>query len=269
MKITEYPAATSLLPADVAIVDGVNGTKKVSVQTLFFETLESLASPMIHRAYPRGKNLGTTLTAGQKSAIADGTFKDLWINDYWLINGITWRIVDLNYWLTGSFTTNHVVVMPDAALFKAKMHGTASTAGGYVGSLMHTTNITPALTTAETAFGAANILGHPAEFTSAFTNPNSTGYTGLTGVKIELPSERMLFGERIRGAGFDTVWSSYTRGAIQLSLFKQIGFVAHQGENLWSREISNSSAYVNVGTNDAGITNADQSMGVRPVFAIA
>ena len=45
-----------------------------------------------HNSLFRGKSLGTSVTAAQWAAIGAGTFDDLFIGDYWTINGIVWRI---------------------------------------------------------------------------------------------------------------------------------------------------------------------------------
>ena len=43
-----------------------------------------------HNAIYRGKYLGTAVTDEQYAAIAAGTFDDLYIGDYWKINGVNW-----------------------------------------------------------------------------------------------------------------------------------------------------------------------------------
>ena len=45
-----------------------------------------------HNSVFRGKNLGTSYTAAQKSQITGGTFNDIFVGDYWVINNKTWRI---------------------------------------------------------------------------------------------------------------------------------------------------------------------------------
>jgi hypothetical protein len=47
----------------------------------------------------RGKNLGTSVTAAQWASIQNGTFLDMYIGDYWIVNGVTWRIAAFDYWL--------------------------------------------------------------------------------------------------------------------------------------------------------------------------
>jgi len=92
-----------------------------------------------HNSIYRGKNLGDEVTAVQYVAIAAGTFDDMYIGDYWTINGVNWRIAHFDYWLNcgdTNTTTHHVVVVPDTILYSAKMNETNTTAGGYLHSKM-------------------------------------------------------------------------------------------------------------------------------------
>lgn len=107
-----------------------------------------------HNSIYRGKNLGTSVTAEQYAAIKAGTFDDLYIGDYWVINGFNWRIAAFNYYYnTGdtACTTNHVTVVPDTNLYSEQMHWTIThaydstlnkTTGAYFGSNMRSGNPT-------------------------------------------------------------------------------------------------------------------------------
>lgn len=102
--------------------------------------LDSFAPVELRRVIFRGKNLGTALTAVQKAAIKDGSFKGMFLGDYWSIGGRIWRIVDMDYWYNcgdTAFTSHHLVIMPDEALYNAQMNTTNITTGGYVGSEMY------------------------------------------------------------------------------------------------------------------------------------
>lgn len=73
-----------------------------------------------HNSIYRGKNLGSTLTSEHKLAIKNGTFKDLYIGDYWesdKANKIKFRIAGFNYWncdgTANNRLKNHVVIVAD------------------------------------------------------------------------------------------------------------------------------------------------------------
>lgn len=97
-KLTTYQADTRFASGDILIKDGTNGTRKISASDAAVE-FAGLVSAVNHRNIYRGKSLGTSVTAAQKAAIANGTFDDLFIGDYWTIGSIKYRIADMDYWL--------------------------------------------------------------------------------------------------------------------------------------------------------------------------
>ncbi len=88
MKITDYPAITSFTEDQIMLVDGNGGTKTIKVADAILAALH-MTSPTNHRLVFRGKNLGSAVTTEQLAAIQAGTFEDLWLGDYWVINGVT------------------------------------------------------------------------------------------------------------------------------------------------------------------------------------
>ena len=158
-----------------------------------------LDTPEMHRNIFRGKNLGNAFVAKQKAAIVNGSFNDLYVGDYWIINNVTWRIVDINYWLyTGDTpcTTPHLVIMPDASLYNAKMNATRTTAGGYVGSKMFTEELQSVKNTIASAFGDSSILLHREYLANTMVNgfPSNGGWYNS---QVELPNEIMMYGCRM------------------------------------------------------------------------
>lgn len=74
-----------------------------------------------HNGGIRGENLGSTYTADQKAAIADGSFSGLYVGDYWLINGIKYVIIDIDYYINYGYDNtptiqHHLIVFPDDVL---------------------------------------------------------------------------------------------------------------------------------------------------------
>lgn len=55
-----------------------------------------LDNPYMHRNIFRGKSLGESITAEQLEVIRDGSFRDLYVGDYWEINGTKYRIADIH-----------------------------------------------------------------------------------------------------------------------------------------------------------------------------
>ena len=79
MRINEYPRAISFNDGDVLLKDGSDGTKAIPFSDAAASLLESVLAPTMHKNLYRGKYLGTSVTAAQKAAIQNGTFKDLYI----------------------------------------------------------------------------------------------------------------------------------------------------------------------------------------------
>ena len=131
-----------------------------------------------HNGIFHGKNLGTSVTQKQWTAIQNGTFDDLYIGDYWVIGGVNWRIAAFDYYYnTGdtAFAKHHAVIVPDASLYSHNMNDTNTTTGGYVGSKMYTEGLEQAKTQIQNAFGASHVLTHRLFLTNATTNGYASG----------------------------------------------------------------------------------------------
>ena len=274
-KMTDYTAATRFDSGDILIKDGSGGTKKILVTDAAAE-FAGLVSAINHRNIFRGKNLGTSVTAAQKTAIQNGSFDDLFIGDYWVINCVTWRIVDMNYWYNTytvdyePFTTHHLVIMPDICLGYQVMNDDYTTVGGYVGSKMYTTGLTQAKTTITNAFGSM-VLTHGEYLVNAITNGKPSGAT-LKASTVEIPSEIMMYGTNIYSPGNDgmTVPSLYTYCKTQLALFDIAPqFIIVPDDYYWLRDVVSSELFAVVDSDGcAGYGNAVYGRGVRPVFSI-
>ena len=270
-KLIDYPADTRFNSDDILIKDGSNGTKKILVTNAAVE-FAGLVSAINRRNVYRGKNLGTAVTAAQKAAIQAGTFDDLFIGDYWVINGVNWVIADMDYWYNcgdTAFTNHHLVIVPSTSLYDAPMNATNTTVGGYVSSLMYTENLNNAKTMISTAFGDM-LLTHREYLVNAVTDgyPSAAAWFDST---VELMNEIMVYGSYIytpAGDGITTVIRN-TIDKQQLSLFRLNPGAINNREYIWLRDVVSSSAFARVGDDgDAGYYHASYSCGVRPVFAI-
>ena len=225
-----------------------------------------------HNAIYRGKYLGTSVTAAQWAAIANGTFADLYIGDYWTINEVNWRIAAFDYYYkTGDTdcTTHHAVIVPDTRLYSARMNETDDTTGGYVGSEMYTANLEQAKTAINAAFDADHILSHRQSLINAVTNGVPSGVSWYDST-VELMTERNVYGNEVMG------WPSngsapfvYTVDKTQYPLFAHDPSMIVRRIWFWLRDAASSKAFCAAGY--AGQTNrttASTSGGVRPAFCI-
>lgn len=271
MKFKEYPNSTSLSDSDAFIIDGADGTKHILTPDAAAALVGSI-SPQAHSRIFRGKNLGSTVTDEQKAAIRDGSFKDLFLGDYWEINGVNWRIVDMDYWYnTGStaLTTHHLVIMPDTNLYTHVMNDGYTTEGGYVGSKMYTEGLTQAKTTISEIFGDM-VLTHKEYLSNAVTDGVVTGMA-FKDSTVELPSEIMMYGTNIFSPINDgtCTFSGYTLSKTQLALFDVAPRFITNRAVYWLRDVVSSGSFAFVHFNGgAHWYGADVDGGVRPVFGI-
>jgi hypothetical protein len=150
----------------------------------------------MHRNTFRGKNLGGVVTAAQKAAIATGSLEELWIGDYWTINGIRWRIVDFNYFKqarAGGSAINppHAVVMPDTNILTTRYADSATYLGGYVQSTLD--KVVGPATLAKAAFGA-NLLEFRTKQVNAIDGSGSPTGDGYYIVANSVPTAAQMFG---------------------------------------------------------------------------
>lgn len=272
MKMTEYPAISKFTADNILLTDGDNGTKKIFVGDAILSALH-MTSPQLHRMIFRGKDLGTSLTTKQKARIQDGSFEDLWLGDYWVIDDVTWRIVDFDYWYkTGNVPcrTHHLVIMPDECLDGAPMNNTEDTTkGGYVGSTMYTSNLANVKTMIDSAFGS-QVLRHKEYLCNAVSNgrPSAGAWYDST---VELPSECMMYGHMHFSPTPDgsNVPSIYTIDKTQLALFMVCPQFITNGSLYWLRDVVSSTHFALVSQyGSARYQGASEFYAIRPVFAI-
>ncbi len=227
-----------------------------------------------HNSIFRGKNLGTSVTAAQWAAIQAGTFDDMYIGDYWVINGITYRIAAFDYYyLTGdtSFTDHHAVIVPDESMYNHVMNDSNVTTGAYYGSNMKTSGLSSALATVIAAFGSSHVLEHRQYFANAVSNGRHSAGAWYS-TKIDLMTEENVYGGKVFEAVSDgsTVPANYTIDKSQFPLFALAPWmISFKRYWYWLRNVVSASAFANVGDNGlASYYGASSSLGVRPAFCI-
>ena len=276
MKITEYPTASTFDSGDVLLKDGAAGTKKIAAAESLFAMFDTLGNPYHHRQIVRGKDLGSSLTSAQKTAISNGTFRDLWIGDYWSINSKVYRIVDINYWygFEGN-TTNHIVVMPDAPMYQAVMDPRNSTEMGFKNTQLFSSGLTAATNTVQTDFGAGNILSRKidvsASCSASYGDSWAPASREVITTKLELPSVTMLVGTRnMLRAAANPWWEVHAAGEIQLALFREMGpWAFGSSAEYWTRDPMTYYSWCVMGTHRRiAADDARTTHGVRPVFAV-
>lgn len=182
-----------------------------------------------HNSIYRGKFLGNEVTSEQWDRIADGTFRDMYIGDYWTINGTTYLIAAFNYYYnTGNtrLTTNHITLTTSRHMYTHRMNPTNTTEGGYVNSEMYTSGLDQAKTKIYADF-AGHVLTHKRILSNAVD-------------KVQLP----LFALRPDLIGVKVSW--WLRDVATATQFAYVNAYGH--------------------VNSFGANNV---IGVRPVFSIS
>ena len=226
-----------------------------------------------HNAIYRGKYLGTAVTAAQYAAISSGTFEDLYIGDYWTINGVNYRIAAFDYYYNNgdtACTTHHAVIVPDTCLYNAQMNTSNITTGGYVGSAMYTSNLASAKTTIKAAF-SGHVLKHRIYLTNATSNGRASAGAWCDS-EVDLMCEQMVYGSGIFSPVSDgsNIPANYRVEKSQLPLFALEPSRIVNRNNWWLRDVITAATFAGVGGNGcADFYAASYSFGVRPAFCIS
>lgn len=224
---------------------------------------------------PRDRSLGAPTTE-HFEMIASDKYNELFLGDYWTVDGVDWVIGDFEFWYnTGdtACTKPHVVVFPRNSLYTYKFNPTNTTEGGYVGSDLYKNGLTQAKQMVTAAFGSAHILNHREYLVNAVTNGQPTG-TDWYDSTVELMNENMVYGSRQfspmpDGSEPGNTFRNHTIDKSQLSLFRYEPWMICNRENYWLRDVISVARFANVQSyGNADGSACSSSFGVRPVVGI-
>lgn len=236
-------AVSSITSTKLGYLSGVTSSIQTQLDGKASTSDLSTLQSYLCRAGLRFKNLGTSFTSAQATAVANGDFSDLWNGDYWedTSQSITWRIVDNTNFMknrctgtsTGKITANHLIVMPDAKLGSGYVAN--ATSSGYGGSTYRNNYRSTYKTKFTNFFGSSHIMTYEDNLTNSATN--RTGYI----CDIELPQLSNIFGYN----PIDEKDYSYLFNAGlsygQFMLFRLAPQYAQTGDDEWFRDIVTSS----------------------------
>lgn len=277
-KFADLEAILSVTGTEQMLIHDGNGVKVITVENLHkgLQTdIDSVRNVLAdgaaaHNCIYRGKNLGTSVTAEQYAAISSGKFTDLYIGDYWVIKGVTYRIAAFDYYYNcgdTNFTKYHVVIVPDTSLYKAQMNTSNVTTGGYTGSAMYKSNLAQAKTTIKAAFGSAHVLTKRELLTNAVNGNTPSGWAWFDS-DVELMNEVQAYGSVAWGA-HDGNGYNVASGDGQFPLFMFDRTKLHNREDYWLRDVASATNFSLVSNGgNASISGASLSIGVRPAFCI-
>ena len=214
-----YPSTGSFSDDDSVLITGAtSGLRRmpvskfqdnVAAKAADLRAIMELCPPAIsHRMIYRGKNLGTSFTTEQSQAVQNGTFTDMYVGDYWVINGKTRRIGDIDYFIHCGDNVDlghHLLMVDDGVDLSGDgstthfMNDTDTTAGGFKGSKMWNTTIpNQILPDITTAFGN-HLLTHREYISNTVTGGVPTGAEWVD-VSYNIFNEAMYYGTIVNGA---------------------------------------------------------------------
>lgn len=218
MNISAYPRTPMLSEDNVFITDSQeNGTKGIKAKMLASQLLGFLDQDSLYAWYDaikipvwdrrrvyRGKNLGNSVTPLQQARIRNGTFEDLFIGDYWVINEHEYVILDFDYYI-GSYETetpeeityvqnHHLTMYMRNSDLTSAYDSEQIPSGGYKNSILNVTYLpTDFNPIIEEDFG-----NHIQEITLTMSNAvnNSGSITSYAKDKVKsiIPTSKMVYG---------------------------------------------------------------------------
>lgn len=151
MRLSQYPKTETLAANSYLITDHPsNGTKAVIPKDLmknllsftdrdmFFSFLDEIATITLRRKIFRGKNLGDSITEEQNEAIKDGSFKGMFVGDYWEIGEDFFVIYDMDYYISSN-VPHHLVLSENKSIGKYQMASSESETIGFANSTIYQT----------------------------------------------------------------------------------------------------------------------------------
>ena len=270
-----YPSTGSFSDDDSVLITGAtSGLRRmpvskfqdnVAAKAADLRAIMELCPPAIsHRMIYRGKNLGTSFTTEQSQAVQNGTFTDMYVGDYWVINGKTRRIGDIDYFIHCGDNVDlghHLLMVDDGVDLSGDgstthfMNDTDTTAGGFKGSKMWNTTIpNQILPDITTAFGN-HLLTHREYISNAVTGGVPTGAEWVD-VSYNIFNEAMYYGTIVNGAnnggaGLFNVGCSKN----QIKLFMLDPSSMNRRASIWLRDVVSASYFAVV--DYGGIANRD------------
>ena len=265
-QVNNYPSTSGFNSDDSVLITGAtSGLRRMPVSAFqdnvsvkaadLLAIMETCPPAISHRMIYRGKNLGTSFTTEQSQAVQNGTFTDMYIGDYWVINRKTKRIGDIDYFIHCGDNVDlghHLLMVDDGVDLVGDgstthfMNDTDTTAGGFKGSKMWQSTIpNQILPDITTAFGS-HLLTHREYISNAVNNGVPTGGEWVD-TTYNIFNEAMYYGSVVNGAN-NAGTGLYNTGCSknQIALFKLNQSSMNRRINIWLRDVVSASSFANV-----------------------
>lgn len=239
-----------------------------------------------HNNIFRGANLGA-LTSTHIANIQNGSFHDMFIGDYFSINGSNYVIAGINTkHLHGDNAPlgNHLLLMPDrfskledGTLMRSDaktthyMNDTNTTEGGFANTKLYKTYMPSIQKKLESDFGS-NLLTFREVVSTHVDASGAPDQAEWRDAKVGIPNEVMIYGTTLVGNNKNSAWYNVGDDDMQLPLFRLNPEESnnHRDYSFWLRDIHSASEFVYASTDGSAywLTASDAWKGVRAFFLI-
>lgn len=289
-QVNNYPSTGEFSADDSVLITGAtSGLRRMPVSKFqdnvsvkaadLLAIMETCPPAISHAMIYRGKNLGTSFTTEQSQAVQNGTFTDMYVGDYWVINGKTRRIGDIDYFIHCGDNVDlghHLLMVDDGVDLTSDgstthfMNDTDTTAGGFKGSKMWQSTIpNQILPDITTAFGS-HLLNHREYISNAVDNGVPTGGEWVD-TTYNIFNEAMYYGSVVNGAN-NGESGLYNTGCSknQIKLFMLDQSSMNRRSNIWLRDVVPASffAFVFAGGFASGDSASNPWAGVLGYYLI-
>jgi hypothetical protein len=236
----------------------------------------------------RGQNLGA-LNATHIANIQNGSFHDMFIGDYFSINGSNYVIAGINYKKghgDKSSLGNHLVLMPsDWSKTPTQtlgpdgetthyMQDTDTTAGGFASSKLYKTYLPQIQTKLESDFGA-HLMTFRTVVSTHVDDSGAPDQGEWRDAKVAIPNEVMIYGTTLNGNNKNNSWYNVgdEDGQLPLMRLNDSERCNNRAGAVWLRDICSSSRFANAGDFGSAYRGgapgaSDPWSGVRAFFLI-
>ena len=239
-----------------------------------------------HNNVFRGWNLGA-LNATHITNVQNGTFRDMFIGDYFSIDGSNYVIAGINYKRGHGDNIslgNHLLLMPDrlsklddGTVLRPNgkdthyMNDTDTTAGGFANTKLYKTYMPSIQRKLEADFGS-HLLNFREIISTHVDESGAPDQAEWRDAKVGIPGEVMVYGTTLNGNNKNGSWYNVGDDATQLPLFRLNPEESnnHRDAAFWLRDIHSASEFASASFNgDATWGGASGPWsGVRAFFLI-
>lgn len=261
-----------------------NSESKTRLRDAFYSMVPD--GTQTHNNIFRGSNLGA-LNATHIANIQNGSFHDMFIGDYFSINGSNYVIAGINTKHSHGDTTpldNHLLLMPDkfskledGTVMRSDsktthyMNDTDTTAGGFANTKLYNTYMPSIQRKLEADFGS-HLLTFREVVSTHVDESGAPDQAEWRDAKLGIPNEIMVYGTTLNGNSKNGSWYNVGDDDVQLPLFRlnPDELTNHRDVAFWLRDIHSASEFANVHDNgDASLNRASSPWGgVRAFFLI-